>query len=48
MKAHTYAFRDRKKRKIEFRRIWIARINALCRQEGISYSKFMAGLKKLM
>lgn len=46
MKALTYAFRDRKKRKIEFRGIWIARINALCRQEGISYSRFMAGLKK--
>jgi len=46
MHAMTYAFRDRKKRKIEFRQIWITRINALCRQEGLTYSKFMSGLKK--
>jgi large subunit ribosomal protein L20 len=44
--ALTYAFRDRKKRKIEFRQIWIVRINALCRQEGITYSRFMSALKK--
>ena len=44
--ALTYAFRDRKKRKIEFRQIWIVRINALCRQEGITYSRFIAALKK--
>jgi large subunit ribosomal protein L20 len=46
MHALTYAFRDRKKRKIEFRQIWIVRINALCRQEGLTYSAFMSGLKK--
>ncbi|MFA5099909.1 MAG: 50S ribosomal protein L20 [Candidatus Omnitrophota bacterium] len=44
--ALTYAFRDRKKRKIEFRQIWIVRINALCRQEGIAYSRFISALKK--
>ena len=36
----------RKRKKGEFRKLWIARINALCKEEGISYSKFMAGLKK--
>ena len=46
MHALVYAYRDRKVRKQDFRRLWIARINAACRQEGISYSAFMAGLKK--
>jgi large subunit ribosomal protein L20 len=46
MHALTYAFRDRKKRKIEFRQIWIARINAICRQEGTTYSRFISDLKK--
>ena len=41
-----YAYRDRKKRKRDFRRLWIARINAACRQHGMSYSKFMGNLKK--
>jgi large subunit ribosomal protein L20 len=44
--ALTYAYRDRKVRKREFRQLWIARINAFCRQEGIKYSVFIAGLKK--
>ncbi|MBD3379030.1 MAG: 50S ribosomal protein L20 [Candidatus Omnitrophica bacterium] len=36
---------DRKKKKSDFRSLWITRINAACRQEGVSYSKFIAGLK---
>ncbi|MBV6494701.1 MAG: 50S ribosomal protein L20 [Turneriella sp.] len=46
MKADMWAFRDRKQRKRHFRVLWIARINAACREEGISYSKFMAGVIK--
>ena len=46
MKALRYAYRDRKKRKRDFRRLWITRINAACRQHGMSYSKFMGYLKK--
>ncbi|MFA6130346.1 MAG: 50S ribosomal protein L20 [Candidatus Omnitrophota bacterium] len=46
MHALTYAYRDRRNKKREFRRLWIARINAACRQEGITYSVFMSGLKK--
>ena len=42
----SYAYRDRKNRKREFRRLWIARINAAVRAEGKSYSQFMYGLKK--
>jgi large subunit ribosomal protein L20 len=41
-----WAFRDRKQRKRHFRALWIARINAACREEGISYSKFIAGVLK--
>jgi large subunit ribosomal protein L20 len=41
-----WAFRDRKQRKRHFRVLWIARINAACRVEGISYSRFMAGVIK--
>ena len=41
-----YAYRDRKNRKREFRRLWIARINAAVRAEGMNYSQFMNGLKK--
>jgi large subunit ribosomal protein L20 len=41
-----YAFRDRRVRKRDFRSLWIARINAAARREGLSYSRFMAGLKK--
>jgi len=40
-----YAFRDRRARKGEFRRLWIVRINAACRLHDISYSRFVAGLK---
>tara|TARA_B100001989_G_scaffold252824_1_gene236432 strand:- start:2040 stop:2423 length:384 start_codon:yes stop_codon:yes gene_type:complete len=45
IKAHQYAYRDRRKKKIMFRALWIQRINAACRQNGISYSQFMAGLR---
>ncbi len=45
MHALVYEYRDRKVRKREFRSLWIARINAACRQTGISYSKFLNGLK---
>jgi large subunit ribosomal protein L20 len=41
----VYAYRDRRDRKAQFRRLWIARINAACRPHGISYSRFMNGLK---
>ncbi|MFM7686634.1 MAG: 50S ribosomal protein L20 [Actinomycetota bacterium] len=44
MKSGQYAFRDRRAKKGEFRRLWIQRINAACRLNGISYSKFIAGL----
>ena len=42
----VYAFRDRKQKKREFRRLWIIRINAACRLNDINYSTFMNGLKK--
>jgi large subunit ribosomal protein L20 len=45
MKAGQYAYRDRRTRKRVFRRLWIARINAAARGQGITYSRFMAGLK---
>jgi large subunit ribosomal protein L20 len=45
-KGLTYAYRDRKVRKREFRRLWIVRINAAARDQGISYSNLMCGLKK--
>jgi large subunit ribosomal protein L20 len=41
----VYAYRDRRDRKAQFRRLWIARINAACRTNGISYSRFINGLK---
>lgn len=41
-----YAYRDRRARKGEFRRLWIVRINAACRNHDMSYSRFIAGLKK--
>jgi large subunit ribosomal protein L20 len=44
--AWTYAYRDRKAKKGEFRKLWQIKINAACRQSGISYSKFISGLKK--
>ncbi|ABW27138.1 MULTISPECIES: 50S ribosomal protein L20 [Acaryochloris] len=46
MKALRNAYRDRRKRKRDFRRLWIARINAATRQHGVSYSKFMGQLKR--
>ena len=45
-RSGNYAFRDRKARKREFRRLWITRLNAATREHGISYSQFIAGLKK--
>jgi len=45
-RALAYAYRDRKVRKREFRRLWIVRINAAVRQFGLTYSKFMGMLKK--
>ena len=44
-KARQYAYRDRRNRKRDFRRLWIVRINAACREHGLSYSAFMHGLK---
>jgi large subunit ribosomal protein L20 len=46
IKAGQYAYRDRKQRKRQFRRLWIARINAGARINGLSYSRLIAGLKK--
>lgn len=46
MKSLEYAYRDRRNRKRDFRRLWIARINAAARQNDISYSQFMHGLKQ--
>ncbi len=45
MKSQMYSYIGRKLKKRDFRRLWIARINAACRQNNISYSKFMFGLK---
>ena len=45
MKAQLYAYVGRKAKKRDFRSLWIARINAACRLNGLSYSKFMFGLK---
>jgi large subunit ribosomal protein L20 len=46
MKSLSYAYRDRRQRKRDFRKLWIARINAAARNSGISYSRFINGLKK--
>ena len=46
MKAGQYAYRDRRQRKRQFRSLWIARINAAVRELGMTYSSFMAGLKR--
>ena len=46
MKSLSYAYRDRKAKKRDFRRLWITRINAAARINGLSYSKFMNGLSK--
>ena len=45
VKAGLYAYRDRRQRKRQFRRLWITRINAACRLNGITYSAFINGLK---
>lgn len=45
MKSYWYAYRDRRNKKRDFRRLWIARINAATRMHGLSYSRFMHGLK---
>src|SRR6187431_3523848 len=44
MHSLRYAYRDRRARKGEFRKLWIQRINAACRENGMSYSRFIAGL----
>jgi len=45
LKADSYAYRDRRNRKRDFRRLWITRINAAARREGMSYSELMHGLR---
>ena len=45
MKALVYAYRDRKVKKREIRALWIARINAACKENGLTYNKFIKGLK---
>jgi large subunit ribosomal protein L20 len=46
LKADRYAYRDRRNRKRDFRRLWIVRINAAARREGLSYSQLMHGLRE--
>jgi large subunit ribosomal protein L20 len=46
LKSLWYGYRDRRNRKRDFRRLWITRINAASRQDGLSYSRFMYGLKQ--
>jgi len=46
MKAMWYAYRDRRQRRRDLRRLWILRINAAARQHGLSYNRFIAGLKR--
>ena len=45
-RAESYAYRDRRKKKTTFRQLWIVRINAACRSEGLRYSQFINGLNK--
>jgi large subunit ribosomal protein L20 len=45
LKSDSYAYRDRRNKKRDFRRLWITRINAAARREGMSYSEFMHGMK---
>ena len=45
IRAGQYAYRDRRQRKRQFRQLWIIRINAAAREHGLSYSRFIAGLK---
>ncbi|HHV42966.1 MAG TPA: 50S ribosomal protein L20 [Clostridiaceae bacterium] len=46
LKSGNYAYRDRRRKKRDFRKLWISRINAASRQNGLSYSNFIYGLKK--
>ncbi len=46
LKSLTYSYRDRRRRKRDFRRLWVTRINAAARQYGVPYGRFMAGLKE--
>lgn len=46
LKSLTYSYRDRRRRKRDFRRLWISRINAGSRQHGLPYNRFMAGLRQ--
>jgi large subunit ribosomal protein L20 len=46
IRSRVYAFRDRRVRKREFRKLWIVRINAACRMRGLRYSLFIAGLQR--
>ena len=48
IRARAFAFRDRKAKKRQFRRLWIIRINAACRMRGMRYSEFMNGLQRAM
>jgi len=47
IRAGVFAKRDRRRRKRDFRRLWIIRINAACRERGLRYSQFIAGLEKI-
>lgn len=46
LKSLVYAYRDRRRKKRDFRRLWISRINAAARQHGVPYNRFMAGLRQ--
>ncbi|MBI1915104.1 MAG: 50S ribosomal protein L20 [Planctomycetes bacterium] len=48
IRARVYAYRDRRVRKRDFRRLWIVRINAACRMRGMRYSEFIAGLQRAL
>jgi large subunit ribosomal protein L20 len=48
IRAGVFAFRDRRVRKREFRRLWIVRVNAACRSRGMRYGEFMSGLQRAM
>lgn len=48
IRARAFAFRDRRAKKREFRKLWIIRINAACRMRGMRYSEFIAGLQRAM
>jgi large subunit ribosomal protein L20 len=48
IRSRVYAYRDRRTRKREFRKLWIVRINAACRMRGLRYSQFIAGLQRAL